>query len=125
MSKKQEKAKLVAARLAKREARATKPDPSYTNREAFLLSGRKHYKRVEVIRQESRGGFYRVRLKSGIERIVAAGQLFPDLNILLGIFELQKNIAMQIHNLNLQREHVFETVKRWSPEFAEERESNP
>ena len=125
MSKKQEKAKLVADRLAKRETRATKPDPSYTNREAFLLSGRKHYKRVEVIRQESRRQFYRVRLKSGIERIVSESRLFPDLSTLLGVFELQKNIAVQIHNLNLQRRFVFETVKRWSPVTAEERETNP
>jgi hypothetical protein len=125
MSKKQEKAKVVAARLKKRSARATPHDPSFINCAAFLLSGQKRYRQVRVVRPEESGLKYRVQFENGVERIVRASQLFPNLSLLVLAFARQKAIAAEIKVLNIEREHMFEGLVKWKPEYVEERESNP
>lgn len=125
MSKKQEKAKQIAERLAKRAKRATPYEPSFTNREAFTLSGQKRYRKVDVIRSEQSGEKYRVRLESGIELIVSAKRLFPNLSLLVLAFARQKAIAAEIKALNIESEHIFDGLVKWKPEYVEERESNP
>lgn len=117
MSKKQEKAKQVAERLAKRAARATKPDSSITNPVAYLVSGTntRHYRKVMVIRLMENGVMARARFECGVERVVNTDALFPNLDTLLAVFERRKQIVTAIHNLHIENQHLFKTVTRWSP----------
>lgn len=126
MSKKQEKAKLVAARLKKREPRTKPYETRYSNCEAYLLTGTKRYRQVAVLGASQTGEpRYLIQHLSGTRRVVDASKLFPAEITIRDCILRRQQLLREIKQRYIEAEHVFDDATRWKPEYAEERESNP